>query len=208
MQIIYTLKKVTKRRIENLVFVLTAGTSSLLLILFFCSFANKLGDNKIGLADIISIMFSIGLIWSVIAIFIKMFKRVKYGNKESFSKILASLFGGSFCLFTLIYGELIAFYPNVFLSLVSEWLPYVGCYILVGIVVVAYQTLRDWHLGQYMGYIIKLYNKECLYELSHFYLSDDLDRVPLLNEMKKNLGEIFVFQIPMGKVQYEQKQTD
>lgn len=198
MQIVYTLKKVTKRRMENLVFLLTAGISSLLLILFFCSFAKRLGDNKIGLADFISLLLSFGLIWSVISIFIKMFKKVRYGNKESLLKILSPLFGGGFCLFSLIYGELIAFYPNVFLSLVSEWLPYVGCYILVGIGIVIYQTLRDWHLGQYMDYIIELYNKESFYELSHFYLSNDLDRVPLINEMNKNLGEIFL----LGKMTF------
>jgi hypothetical protein len=194
MQIIYTLRKVTKRRIENLVFLLVAGTSSLLLILFFCSFAKRLGDNKIGLADFISLLLSFGLIWSVISIFIKMFKKVRYGNNVSFLKILSPLFGGGFCLFSLIYGELIAFHSDVFLSFVSEWLPYISCYTLLGIVIVAYQTLRDWHLGQYMDYIIELYNKECLYGLPHFYLSNDLDRVPLINEMKKNLGETFVSQ--------------
>ena len=82
-------------------------------------------------------------------------------------------------------------------SLVSEWLPYVGYYILVGIAVVAYQTFRDWHLGQYIDYRIELYNKELLHGLSHFYLSNEVKRVPYISEMKKNIADIFVIEKDM-----------
>ena len=204
MQIIYTLEKVTKRRIENLVFMLIAGILSLVLILFFCSFSNRLEHNLIGIADLVTCVLSIGLIWTVVAIFVTMFNRVKGDSKESLSivisKILASLFTGAFCLLTLIYGEFsktITFNGDSFLSLVSEWLPYVGYYILVGIAVVAYQTFKDWHLGQYIDYRIDLYNKELLHGLSHFYLSSEIKRVPYISEMKKNIADIFVSQKDM-----------
>lgn len=204
MQIIYTLEKVTKRRIENLVFMLIAGILSLVLILFFCSFSNRLEHNLIGIADLVTCVLSIGLIWTVVAIFVTMFNRVKGDSKESLStvisKILASLFTGAFCLLTLIYGEFsktITFNGDSFLSLVSEWLPYVGYYILVGIAVVAYQTFKDWHLGQYIDYRIELYNKKLLHGLSHFYLSSEIKRVPYISEMKKNIADIFVSQKDM-----------
>ena len=116
------------------------------------------------------------------------------------SKILASLFIGAFCLLTLIYGEFsktITFNRNSFLSLVREWLPYIGYYILVGIAVVAYQTFKDWHLGQYIEYRIELYNKELLHGLSHFYLSNEIKRVPYISEMKKNIADIFISQKDM-----------
>ena len=204
MQIIYTLEKVTKRRIENLVFMLIAGILSLVLILFFCSFSKRVEHNLIGIADLVTCVLSIGLIWTVVAIFVTMFNRVKGDSKESLStvisKILASLFTGAFCLLTLIYGEFsktITFNGDSFLSLVSEWLPYVGYYILVGIAVVAYQTFKDWHLGQYIDYRIELYNKELLHGLSHFYLSSEIKRVPYISEMKKNIADIFVSQKDM-----------
>ncbi len=201
MQIIYTLEKVTKRRIENFVFMLIVAVLSLVLILFFCSFSNRLEDNLIGIADLVTCLLSIGLIWTVVAIFVTMFNRIKGDGKESLStvisKIVASFFIGAFCLLTLIYGEFsktITFNGNSFLSLVSEWLPYVGYYILVGIAVVAYQTFRDWHLGQYIEYRIELYNKELLHGLSHFYLSSETKRVPYISEMKKNIADIFVIE--------------
>ena len=201
MQIIYTLEKVTKRRIENLIFILIAAVLSLVLILFFCSFSNSLEHDLIGLADLVTCVLSIGLIWSVVATFVTMINRIKGGGKESLSavisKILASLFIGAFCLLTLFYGEFsktITFNGDSFLSLVSEWLPYVGYYILVGIAVVAYQTFKDWHLGQYIDYRIELYNRELLYGLSHFYLSNEVKRAPYISEMKKNIADIFVNQ--------------
>lgn len=201
MQIIYTLEKVTKKRIENFVFILIAAVLSLILILFFCSFSNRLERDLIGIADLVTCVLSIGLIWTVIAIFVTMFNRVKGDSKESLaaitSKILASLFIGAFCLLALIYGEFsktITFNGNSFLSLVSEWLPYVGYYLLVGISVVAYQTFKDWHLGQYIEYRIELYNKELLHGLSHFYLSSEIKRVPYISEMKKNIADIFISQ--------------
>lgn len=204
MQIIYTLEKVTKRRIENFIFILIAAVLSLILILFFCSFSNRLEHNLIGLADLVTCLLSIGLIWTVVAIFVTMFNRIKGDDKESLStvisKILASLFIGAFCLLTLIYGEFsktITFNGNSFLFLVSEWLPYVGYYILVGIAVVAYQTFKDWHLGQYIDYRIELYNKELLHGLSHFYLSNEVKRVPYISEMKKNIADIFVIEKDM-----------
>ena len=204
MQIIYTLEKVTKRRIENFVFILIAAVLSLILILFFCSFSNRLEDNLIGIADLVTCVLSIGLIWTVVAIFVTMFNRIRGSGKESLaavtSKIVASLFIGAFCLLTLIYGEFsktITFNGNSFLSLVSEWLPYVGYYILVGIAVLAYQTFKDWHLGQYIEYRIELYNKELLHGLSHFYLSSEIKRVPYISEMKKNIADIFVSQKEM-----------
>ena len=184
MQIIYTLDKVTNRRIENLVFILTAGTSSLTLILFFCSFSNRLGDKQITVADLITCLLSISLIWTIVTIFIAMFERIKNDNKESFftliSKIVAFLFIAAFCFLAL-----------------GKWLPYIGCYILLGVVVVVYQTLRDWHLGQYIDYRIELYNKELLHGLPHFYLSDDIEKLLYLNEMKKNIADIFVSQKEM-----------
>ena len=204
MQIIYTLEKVTKRRVENLVFMLIAGVLSLVLILFFCSFSNRLDQGLIGIADLVTCVLSIGLIWTVVAIFVTMFNRIKGDGKESLSavisKILASLFIGAFCLLALIYGEFsktIIFKADSFLSLVSEWLPYVGYYILVGIAVVVYQTFKDWHLGQYMDYRIELYNKELLHGLSHFYLSSEVKRVPYISEMKKNIADIFVIKKDM-----------
>lgn len=204
MQIIYTLEKVTKRRIENLVFILIAVVLSLVLILFFCSFSNRLEDDLIGLADLVTCLLSIGLIWAVVAVFITMFNRIRGDGKESLSavisKIVVSLFIGAFCLLTLIYGEFsktITFNGDSFLSLVSEWLPYVGYYILVGIAVVAYQTFRDWHLGQYIDYRIELYNKELLHGLSHFYLSSEVKRIPYISEMKKNIADIFISQKDM-----------
>ena len=204
MQIIYTLEKVTKRRIENLIFILIAAVLSLVLILFFCSFSNRLEDNLIGLADLVTCVLSIGLIWSVVVIFMTMLNRIKDGGKESLSavisKIVASLFIGAFCLLALIYGEFsktITFNGDSFLSLVSEWLPYVGYYLLLGIAVVAYQTFKDWHLGQYIDYRIELYNKELLHGLSHFYLSSEIKRVPYISEMKKNIADIFVSQKDM-----------
>lgn len=204
MQIVYTLGKVTKRRIENLIFILIAAVLSLVLILFFCSFSNRLERELIGIADLVTCLLSIGLIWVVVAIFVTMFNRIKGDDKESLStvisKILASLFIGAFCLLTLIYGEFsktITFNGNSFLSLVSEWLPYVGYYILVGIAVVTYQTFRDWHLGQYIDYRIELYNKELLHGLSHFYLSSEIKRVPYISEMKKNIADIFVIEKDM-----------
>lgn len=204
MQIIYTLEKVTKRRIENLIFILIAAVLSLVLILFFCSFSNSLEHDLIGLADLVTCVLSIGLIWVVVAIFVTMFNRIRGSGKESLSavisKILASLFIGAFCLLTLIYGEFsktITFNGDSFLSLVSEWLPYVGYYLLLGIAVVAYQTFRDWHLGQYIEYRIELYNKELLHGLSHFYLSSEIKRVPYISEMKKNIADIFVSQKDM-----------
>ena len=204
MQIIYTLEKVTKKRIENFVFILIAAVLSLILILFFCSFFNRLEQNLIGIADLVTCVLSIGLIWVVVAIFVTMFNRVKGDSKESLaaitSKILASLFIGAFCLLTLIYGEFsktITFNGNRFLSLVSEWLPYVGYYLLVGVAVLAYQTFKDWHLGQYIDYRIELYNKELLHGLSHFYLSNEVKRVPYVSEMKKNIADIFVSQKDM-----------
>ena len=204
MQIIYTLEKVTKRRIENLVFVLIAAVLSLVLILFFCSFSNRLERELIGIADLVTCVLSIGLIWVVVAIFVTMFNRIRGISKESLSavisKILASLFIGAFCLLTLIYGEFsktITFNGDSFLSLVSEWLPYIGYYILVGIAVVAYQTFKDWHLGQYIEYRIELYNKELLHGLSHFYLSNEVKRVPYISEMKKNIADIFVIEKDM-----------
>lgn len=204
MQIIYTLEKVTKRRIENLIFILIAAVLSLVLILFFCSFSNRLEDNLIGLADLVTCVISIGLIWAVVVIFVTMFNRVRGDGKESLSavisKIVASLFIGAFCLLTLIYGEFsktITFNGDSFLSLVREWLPYIGYYILVGIAVVAYQTFKDWHLGQYIEYRIELYNKELLHGLSHFYLSSEIKRVPYVSEMKKNIADIFVSQKDM-----------
>ena len=106
MQIIYTLEKVTKRRIENFVFILIAAVLSLVLILFFCSFSNRLEDNLIGLADLVTCVLSIGLIWSVVAIFVTMFNRIKGDGKESLSavisKILASFFIGAFCLWRIL----------------------------------------------------------------------------------------------------------
>ena len=201
MQIIYTLEKVTKRRIENLIFILIAAVLSLVLILFFCSFSNSLEHDLIGLADLVTCVLSIGLIWSVVATFVTMINRIKGGGKESLSavisKILASLFIGAFCLLTLFYGEFsktITFNGDSFLSLVREWLPYLGYYILVGIAVVAYQTFKDWHLGQYIDYRIELYNRELLYGLSHFYLSNEVKRAPYISEMKKNIADIFVNQ--------------
>ena len=194
MQIVYTLEKVTKRRIENLIFILIAAVLSLVLILFFCSFSNRLEDNLIGIADLVTCVLSIGLIWTVVAIFVTMFNRIRGISKESLSavisKILASLFIGAFCLLTLIYGEFsktITFNGDSFLSLVSEWLPYVGYY----------QTFKDWHLGQYIDYRIELYNKELLHGLSHFYLSSEIKRVPYISEMKKNIANIFVSQKDM-----------
>lgn len=204
MQIIYTLEKVTKKRIENFVFILIAAVLSLILILFFCSFSNRLEQNLIGIADLVTCVLSIGLIWAVVAIFVTMFNRVRGDGKESLSaitsKILASLFIGAFCLLALIYGEFsktIIFKADSFLSLVSEWLPYIGYYILVAIAVVAYQTFKDWHLGQYIDYRIELYNKELLHGLSHFYLSAEIKRAPYVSEMKKNIADIFVTQKEM-----------
>ena len=204
MQIVYTLGKVTKRRIENLIFILIAAVLSLVLILFFCSFSNRLDQGLIGLADLVTCVLSVGLIWTVVAVFITMFNRIRGDGKESLSavisKIVASLFIGAFCLLTLIYGEFsktITFNGDRFLSLISEWLPYLGYYILVGIAVVAYQTFKDWHLGQYIEYRIELYNKELLHGLSHFYLSNEVKRVPYVSEMKKNIGDIFVSQKDM-----------
>ena len=204
MQIIYTLEKVTKRRIENLVFMLIAAVLSLVLILFFRSFSNRLERELIGIADLVTCVLSIGLIWVVVAIFITMFNRVRDGGKESLStvisKILASLFIGAFCLLALIYGEFsktITFNGDRFLSLISEWLPYLGYYILVGIALVIYQTFKDWHLGQYIDYRIELYNKELLHGLSHFYLSSEIKKVPYISEMKKNIADIFVSQKDM-----------
>lgn len=201
MQIIYTLEKVTNRRIENLVFILAAGTSSLTLILFFCSFSNRLDDKQITVADLITCLLSISLIWTIVTIFIAMFERIKNDNKESFftliSKIVAFLFIAAFCFLTLIYGEfskVITFHSDIFLSLFCKWLPYIGCYILLGVVVVVYQTLRDWHLGQYIDYRIELYNKELLHGLPHFYLSNEIKKVPYLSEMKKNIADIFVIE--------------
>ena len=201
MQIIYTLEKVTKRRIENLIFILIAAVLSLVLILFFCSFSNSLEHDLIGLADLVTCVLSIGLIWSVVATFVTMINRIKGGGKESLSavisKILASLFIGAFCLLTLFYGEFsktITFNGDSFLSLVREWLPYLGYYILVGIAVVVYQTFKDWHLGQYIDYRIELYNRELLHGLSHFYLSNEVKRAPYISEMKKNIADIFVNQ--------------
>lgn len=201
MQIVYTLGKVTKRRIENLIFILIAAVLSLVLILFFCSFSNRLDQGLIGIADLVTCLLSIGLIWAVVAIFVTMFNRVRGDGKESLSavisKTLASLFIGAFYLLTLIYGEFsktITFNGNSFLSLVREWLPYVGYYILVGIAVVAYQTFKDWHLGQYIEYRIELYNKELLHGLSHFYLSNEIKRAPYISEMKKNIADIFVIE--------------
>ena len=187
MQIIYTLEKVTKRRIENFVFILIAAVLSLVLILFFCSFSNRLEHDLIGVADLVTCVLSIGLIWAVVAIFITMLNRIKGNGKESLSaitsKILASLFIGAFCLLTLICGEFsktITFNRDSFLSLVREWLPYLGYYILVGIAVLAYQTFKDWHLGQYIDYRIELYNKELLHGLSHFYLSSEIKEFHIL----------------------------
>ena len=204
MQIIYTLEKVTKRRIENLVFILIAAVLSLILILFFCSFSNRLERELIGIADLVTCLLSIGLIWAVVAIFVTMFNRIRGDDKESLaavtSKILASLFIGAFCLLALIFGEFsktITFNGDSFLSLVREWLPYVGYYILVGIAVVVYQTFKDWHLGQYIDYRIELYNKELLHGLSHFYLSSEIKRVPYISEMKKNIADIFVIKKDM-----------
>lgn len=204
MQIIYTLEKVTKRRIENLVFILIAGVLSLILILFFCSFSNRLEHDLIGIADLVTCVLSIGLIWVVVAIFVTMFNRVKGDGKENLSavisKILASLFIGAFCLLALIYGEFsktIIFKADSFLSLVSEWLPYIGYYILVAIVVVGYQTFKDWHLGQYVDYRIELYDKELLNGLPHFHLSNEVKRAPHISEMKKNIADIFVTQKEM-----------
>lgn len=204
MQIIYTLEKVTKRRIENFVFILIAAVLSLVLILFFCSFSNRLEHDLIGLADLVTCLLSIGLIWVVVAIFITMFNRIRGDGKEGLStvisKILASLFIGAFCLLTLIYGEFsktITFNGDSFLALLSQWLPYIGCYILVGVAVVAYQTFKDWHLGQYIDYRIELYNKELLHGLSHFYLSSEIKRVPYISEMKKNIADIFISQKDM-----------
>ena len=204
MQIIYTLEKVTKKRIENFVFILIAAVLSLILILFFCSFSNRLEHDLIGLADLVTCVLSIGLIWVVVAIFVTMFNRIRGISKESLSavisKIVASLFIGAFCLLALIYGEFsktITFNGDSFLSLVSEWLPYVGYYLLLGIAVVAYQTFKDWHLGQYIDYRIELYNKELLHGLSHFYLSSEIKRVPYISEMKKNIADIFVSQKEM-----------
>lgn len=204
MQIVYTLEKVTKRRIENFVFILIAAVLSLVLILFFCSFSNRLEHDLIGIADLVTCVISIGLIWAVVVIFITMFNRVRGDGKESLSavisKILASLFIGAFCLLTLIYGEFsktITFNGDSFLSLVSEWLPYLGYYLLVGIAVVAYQTFKDWHLGQYIDYRIELYNKELLHGLSHFYLSSEVKRIPYISEMKKNIADIFISQKDM-----------
>lgn len=172
MQIIYTLEKVTKKRIENFVFILIAAVLSLILILFFCSFSNRLEQNLIGIADLVTCVLSIGLIWTVVAVFVTMFNRIKGGGKESLStvisKILASLFIGAFCLLALIYGEFsktITFNGDSFLSLISEWLPYVGYYILVGIAVVVYQTFKDWHLGQYIDYRIEQWIFELLASL-------------------------------------------
>lgn len=204
MQIIYTLDKVTNRRIENLVFILTAGTSSLTLILFFCSFSNRLGDKQITVADLITCLLSISLIWTIVTIFIAMFERIKNENKESLftliSKIVAFFFIAAFCFLALIYGEfseVITFHSDIFLSLFCKWLPYIGCYILLGVVVVVYQTLRDWHLGQYIDYRIELYNKELHHGLSHFYLSNEIKRAPYLSDMKKNIADIFVSQKEM-----------
>lgn len=204
MQIIYTLEKVTKRRIENFVFILIAAVLSLVLVLFFCSFSNRLEHDLIGIADLVTCVLSIGLIWTVVAIFITMFNRIKGDSKESLStvisKIVASLFIGAFCLLTLIYGEFsktITFNGDSFLSLVSEWLSYIGYYLLIGVAVVAYQTFRDWHLGQYIDYRIELYNKELLHGLSHFYLSSEIKKVPYISEMKKNIADIFISQKDM-----------
>lgn len=201
MQIIYTLEKVTKRRIENFVFILIAAVLSLVLILFFCSFSNRLDQGLIGVADLVTCVLSIGLIWAVVAVFMTMFNRIKGDGKESLaavtSKILVSLFIGAFCLLALIYGEFsktITFNGDSFLSLISEWLPYLGYYILVGIAVVAYQTFKDWHLGQYIEYRIELYNKELLHGLSHFYLSNEIKRAPYISQMKKNIADIFVIE--------------
>lgn len=201
MQIVYTLGKVTKRRIENLIFILIAAVLSLVLILFFCSFSNRLDQGLIGIADLVTCLLSIGLIWAVVAIFVTMFNRIRGSGKESLaavtSKILASLFIGAFCLLTLIYGEFsktITFNGDSFLFLVREWLPYLGYYILVGIAVVVYQTFKDWHLGQYIDYRIELYNRELLHGLSHFYLSNEVKRAPYISEMKKNIADIFVNQ--------------
>ena len=184
--------------------MLIAGVLSLILILFFCSFSNRLDQGLIGVADLVTCVLSIGLIWVVVAIFVTMFNRVKGDSKESLaaitSKILASLFIGAFCLLTLIYGEFsktITFNGNSFLSLVREWLPYIGYYILVAIAVLAYQTFKDWHLGQYIEYRIELYNKELLHGLSHFYLSDDIEKIPYVREMKKNIADIFVIKKDM-----------
>lgn len=201
MQIIYTLEKVTKRRIENLVFILIAAVLSLVLILFFCSFSNRLDQGLIGIADLVTCVLSIGLIWAIVAIFITVFNRIRGDGKESLaaviSKILASLFIGAFCLLALIYGEFsktIIFNASSFLSLVSEWLPYIGYYLLVAIAVVAYQTFKDWHLGQYIDYRIELYNKELLHGLSHFHISSEVKRIPYISEMKKNIADIFISQ--------------
>ena len=184
--------------------MLIAAVLSLILILFFCSFSNRLEDNLIGIADLVTCVLSIGLIWSVVAIFITMFNRIRGDGQESLSavisKILASLFIGAFCLLALIYGEFsktITFNASSFLSLVSEWLPYVGYYILVAIAVVAYQTFKDWHLGQYIDYRIELYNKELLHGLSHFHIRDEIKRAPYISEMKKNIADIFVSQKDM-----------
>ena len=185
-------------------FILIAAVLSLVLILFFCSFSNRLEQDLIGVADLVTCVLSIGLIWAIVAIFVTMFNRVRGDDKESLaavtSKILASLFIGAFCLLTLIYGEFsktITFNGDRFLSLVREWLPYVGYYILVGIAVLAYQTFKDWHLGQYIDYRIELYNKELLHGLSHFYLSSEIKRVPYISEMKKNIAGIFITQKDM-----------
>ena len=88
MQIIYTLEKVTKRRIENLIFILIAAVLSLVLILFFCSFSNRLDQGLIGIADLVTCVLSIGLIWTVVAVFVTMFNRIKGGGKESLSTVI------------------------------------------------------------------------------------------------------------------------
>ena len=86
MQIIYTLEKVTKKRIENFIFILIAAVLSLMVILFFCSFSNRLEHDLIGLADLVTCVLSVGLIWTVVAVFITMFNRIRGDGKESLIK--------------------------------------------------------------------------------------------------------------------------
>ena len=183
--------------------MLIAAVLSLVLILFFCSFSNRLDQGLIGIADLVTCVLSIGLIWAVVAIFVTMFNRIRGDGKESLSavisKIVASLFIGAFCLLTLIYGEFsktITFNGDSFLSLVNEWLPYVGYYILVGIDASSSSSSRslskwslDFNYEEFKKYLSAYwgYGKVVIIVITIYYI----ERFIHLYRLSKNTYKMF-----------------
>ena len=214
MQIVYSLKKVTHRRLTILLAILSEGLLFLLVTTFFASISSNVYEKKLDIVDVITIVLSLSVIVEVASLAYLIFEQVrgvttyndlaldKSVRKNRLIRYVVSIMAIAISLYLLFYvlpkdTTFFKIDSERFFKFWIEGLPFLIGYVLLAIFVVAYKSFRDWHLGQYVDYRIELYDKELLNGLSHFHLSNEVKRAPHISEMKKNIADIFVIQKEM-----------